>query len=286
MKNTEGKVSIDSILLSIPEILPQLRRGTNTYTLLENVSHAAVQSSGFANEEWEMLRDFGSIKLPFLNMGAITTLDLFGLDELVLFSWYAANKSRYRRVADLGANVGLHSILMSKIGWSVEAYEADPVTAKVLRTNLDLNEALSVRVHNLAISDSAGESEFTRVLGNLTGSHLSGDKYKPYGNLERFVVPTVGIASIMESNDFIKMDVEGSEARILEATTYENWKDTDVMLEIGSSENAERIFQHLNRLGVRMFSQKNKWEMVGVVGELPSHHTEGLVFCSTAALPF
>jgi FkbM family methyltransferase len=279
-------INLESILSAIPEILPSLHRGTPTYALLDKVAHDAVGKSGFADDGSDRLGEIGSITLPFREMGAITTLDLFGLDELILFSWYWANKGRYQRVADLGANVGLHSIVMSKIGWAVDSYEADPQIAEVLRANLELNNVGSVQVHNVAVSDAAGQSEFVRVLGNLTGSHLAGDKNSPYGQLERFVVPTVGIGSIMARAEFIKMDVEGSEARIVEATTHDDWNGTDVVLEIGIEDNAARIFAHLSRLGVRMFSQKNSWAKVETFDQLPFHHTQGLVFCSANSLPF
>lgn len=284
--NENDVVRLGSLLSVIPELVPYLRRGTQTYALLDNVAQATVLASGFATDGRDNLGEIGLLTLPFREMGAITTLDLFGLDELILFSWYWANKERYQRVADLGANVGLHSIIMGKVGWSVDAYEADPQTVEVLRENLELNNLDQVRVHNIAVSDKTGHVDFVRVLGNLTGSHISGDKDNPYGDLEKFTVPTVDISSIMQKVDFIKMDVEGSEARIIEATIHRDWINTDVVLEIGSENNATRIFSHLNLLGVKMYAQKNRWEEVEVADHLPFHHSEGLVFCSTQSRPY
>ena len=276
-------VDLTSIMSALTDIGPQLHRGSPAYALLERVAYDAVRCSGFAEGGSDHLGDIGQIILPYRRMGSITTLDLFGLDELILFSLYLSHQDQYRRVADLGANVGLHSIIMSKLGWDVYAFEADPGTFDVLSHNLSLNSVTSVDARNLAVSDADGEAEFVRVLGNLTGSHLSGDKENPYGQLERFTVGTAHIASIMAAVDFIKMDVEGSEARIIEATVAGDWTSTDMVLEIGTRTNAARIFKHLTSLGVGMFSQKRSWARVDSLTDLPHHHTQGLVFCSASS---
>ncbi len=50
------------------------------------------------------------------------------------------------------------------------------------------------------------------------------------------------------------------------------------MIAIGSSTNSKIFFNHLNRIGVNMHSQKNSWELVSNVEQLPHHHTKGNVF--------
>jgi FkbM family methyltransferase len=214
-------------------------------------------------------------------MGNITTLELFGLDEIILFAWYLKNKDKYRHVADLGANVGLHSILMSKLGWIVKAYEADPKTAIILANNLKNNNSKNVLIQNKAVSINDGKAKFTRVKNNLTGSHLAGAKENPYGALETFDVPTLSIKRIMSTCDLMKMDVEGSEADIIKITNSNDWQKVDAMIEIGSRTNSKIIFEHFNQIGVNMYSQKNSWELVTNKEQLPNHHTEGTVFCSS-----
>src|SRR5690349_11853642 len=68
---------------------------------------------------------FGPLALPYRRMGAIDSVDLFGLDELILFAFYWANRSRYRRSVDIGANIGLHSIVMARCGLAVRSFEPD-----------------------------------------------------------------------------------------------------------------------------------------------------------------
>ena len=274
-------LTFDEIFKIINELKFNLSRGTQTYKLLEKLAKESARDSGFATSGLDSLGDFGSIHLPFLKMGNINTLDLFGLDELILFAWYKKNRNLYKNVADLGANVGLHSILMSKLGWVVDAYEADPETAAILKNNLKLNASDTVSVHNQACSSSDGNANFVRVENNLTGSHLEGAKENPYGELRTFEVATIGIERIMAKCDFFKMDVEGSEAEIIKATTAPNWYAVDAVIEIGSLANSKIIFEHFNHIGVAMYSQKNAWKLVTKSEELPMHHSEGSVFCST-----
>ena len=213
-------------------------------------------------------------------MGAIDTLDLFGLDELIIFSFYWVNRHNYKISADVGANLGLHSILMSRCGWQVSAYEPDPVHAELLRRNLNLNQITNVQVYEDAISDKPGTLEFVRVLGNTTGSHLAGAKLNPYGQLERFPVNVLPIDSLMANADFIKLDAEGQEKIILLGTNAKQWETTDMMLEVGSTENALAIFNHLTALGVNMFSQKLNWEKVISLEGVPVSYKEGSLFIS------
>jgi hypothetical protein len=79
---------------------------------------------------------FGKISLPYTRMGAVDSLDLFGLDELIIFAFYNANRGSYRNVIDIGANLGLHSIVLSRCGFSVKAFEPDAWHYGILSKNL------------------------------------------------------------------------------------------------------------------------------------------------------
>jgi FkbM family methyltransferase len=214
-------------------------------------------------------------------MGAINSTHLCGLDELIIFSFYAANTTRYRRTADIGANIGLHSILMSKLGCEVQCYEPDPVTFERLTSNLILNTVQdSIKSNQKAVSTKSGALEFTRVLGNTTGSHLSGAKTNPYGELERFSVEVVDFIDIMRTVDLMKIDVEGHEADILCKTQLDDWLGVDAIVEIGTVSNAQRVFDHLTDLNVNMFSQKTGWKHVESFEAVPKNYKEGSLFIS------
>ena len=273
---------IEKIINALPDISNRHARDTAIYAVLDTVARTTIRESALPSPNGRIqLGSFGRLEFPYHNMGTIDTLDLFGLDELIIFSFYLVNRKRYTKSADIGANLGLHSILMSRLGWRVNAYEPDPIHANLLRRNIELNQTENITVFEDAISDDAGTLEFVRVLGNTTGSHLSGAKPNPYGELERFPVNVLSIDSVLSNVDFVKLDAEGQERVIVLATNNKHWDTTDMMLEVGSSENALAIFKHMTTLGVNLFSQKLNWNKVTSLQGMPSSYKEGSLFIST-----
>src|SRR5882724_2509552 len=175
-------ITLSDLIEELPALAAQHARTTEAYAQWESAAGAAVKATRFNRLDGarDTLGSFGEIELPYYKMGAVDSLDLFGLDELIIFSFYWANRHRYRRAADIGANLGLHSILMGKCGWQVTAYEPDPNHAALLRRNLGLNGSTTVELVEAAVSDKPGTLEFVRVLGNTTSSHLAGAKQNAY----------------------------------------------------------------------------------------------------------
>lgn len=230
---------------------------------------------------------FGELRFPYVRMGAVDSVNLFDLDELILFSFYAANRVRYRRVADIGANLGLHSILLARCGFEVHCYEPDPFHADMLEANLDRNGVHGVTLHRAAVSGEDGEMEFVRVKGNTTGSHLAGAKANPYGELERFPVKVLAFASILEWADLVKLDAEGHEAVILTATSPADWRDKDAVVEVGSAANADAIFEHFRGSPVNLFAQRCNWARVTAREQMPESYKHGSLFVSARdAMPW
>jgi FkbM family methyltransferase len=213
-------------------------------------------------------------------MGNIDSLNLFDLDELMIFSFYYRNRGKYQKVLDLGANLGLHSILLSKCGFNVCCYEPDPAHFQILKNNLALNAVENVQAFNVAVSTQAGETQFIRVLGNTTGSHISGAKQNLYGDLEHFTVPTVDFKSMLSEVDLIKMDIEGHEKNVLLSLTRKDWNNIDAFVEIENAENGRAVFEHLQKLDLPIYAQKINWRRVQKPEELPCGHREGSAFIS------
>jgi FkbM family methyltransferase len=272
------------------DILPDLHRfHSPTTPLYRFIKHlVAEEAKARFGPECSGPQDFGrlgKLTFPFVSMGAINSLDLFGLDELIIFSFYQANRDRYRRVADIGANIGLHSTILDRYGYEVHAYEPDPEHIAQINQNLSANNCGSVTVFGSAVSDSDGSSEFVRVLGNTTGSHISGSKQNPYGQLERFEVKTASAGPIFEWADLVKLDVEGHEKDVLLATTKWHWEETDTIAEIGSEENASAVHKHMSSLGVNMFAQKLNWGEVRSLADMPVSYRDGSLFITAGTEP-
>lgn len=222
---------------------------------------------------------FGGLILPYVEMGNINSCNLFGLDELILFAFYAANRSRYRHVVDFGTNIGLHTIILARCGFQVRSFEPDPHHIEILERNLMLNH-VHTNLHRAAVSVASGEMQFTRVLGNTTSSHLSDAKAAPYGELERFTVSAEAAAPHLAWADLAKIDIEGHEGVLVTGLPTTTWLDTDAVLEIGTSDNAHLVFEHLRGSKINMFAQKIGWRRVISLAEMPTSHREGSLFIS------
>ena len=275
----ESAEVLAAVLAALPELAARHAPDTSTYHLLGTVARRAVAESFSSEHPFPVqFGDFGRIVFPFRRMGAITSLELFGLDELMMFSFYLRQRERYKRVLDIGANIGLHSLLLSRCGFTVDSFEPDPITCHSLRSTMAANACTSVTIHEAAVSISTGSTEFVRVLGNTTGSHVAGAKKHPYGNLERFAVKTAAIGDILRGVDFMKLDAEGHEAAILCATDVDHWDSTEAMVEIGSAENAAAVLRHMSSLDVNLFAQMRGWNRVRSMADMPRSYRDGSLF--------
>jgi hypothetical protein len=91
-----------------------------------SINSAAEELFGLETSNEFELPGIGILSFPFYSFGNVTTVDLFNLSELALFRIYGALGSKYDYALDLGANVGLHSMIMSRAGFTnVIAVEAD-----------------------------------------------------------------------------------------------------------------------------------------------------------------
>lgn len=269
---------LDDLLDTLPGVRAEHAPGSPLYTLLKQVARREVEGLFRAGDEARGFGPFGDVRFPYFGMGAVDTLSLFDLDELILFSFYHQNRARYRRVLDVGANVGLHSVVLSRCGFEVRCFEPDPTHFGKLTQNLARNGCASVTPAQAAVSSAAGTLEFVRVLGNTTGSHLAGAKAAPYGELERFPVRVEAIGPLLEWADLVKMDVEGHEADILLSTTRGHWQRTDGVVEIGTPANARAVFDHFRGLGVGLFAQKCGWAAVTDFADMPTTYKDGSLF--------
>lgn len=225
----------------------------------------------------------GEIYFPFFSMGNVDSSNLFGLDELILFSYYAVNRKTYRKVLDLGANIGLHSLILNKLGFEVISYEPDPIHVGQILENFRENNLGLAGIVEAAVSTVNEKKEFVRILGNTTGSHLAGAKsQEPYGGHEIFPVRVIDFNDIMiEGFDLIKMDVEGHEAALISHLDSKYFQTTDIILEVGTRENAELIYKKTLELGLNLFSQKINWGLVKGLTDLPFSYKEGSLFITS-----
>ncbi len=279
--------TLGEIISSLPLVNRYHNHTTSLYRVLEKLARQESEKMFDPSvQEEKSLGPVGQFYFPYFKMGAIDSVDLFGLDELILFSFYWTNRHRYKKALDIGANIGLHTTVLAKCGYQVKLFEPDPTHFAKLQEILAANQIQGVDANQGAVSDHSGQVEFVRVLGNTTSSHIAGCK-QPYGELERFQVPVFNIRELIRQADLIKMDVEGHEAVIIQATTSEDWDRTDAVIEVGSADQAQPIFDHLQKIGVNAFSQKIGWGCVKTLEDMPFSYKDGSLFISKkGAMPW
>lgn len=222
------------------------------------------------------MTNYRGLIIPRVSLGGrITSDNLFDPNEQVIFDFYEANKGRYRRAVDIGANIGVHSILMARQGWEVRSYEPDPAHFEALVRNAAAHH-VRVDAYRAAVSDCDGTASFVRVLNNLTGNHLFGAK-ESYGPRDTIVVDTLDCRPLFDWADFVKMDCEGHEAAIISALPESTWEKTDAMLEVGNPHCASVIYSKLRDV-VPMWAQQIGWRRVLRLVDMPRRHQEGSLF--------
>ena len=132
---------------------------------------------------------------------------------------------QYNKFLDVGANIGTYSILFAKKGMEGCAFEPVTTNFEALSKNIALNNLTrQVKLINLALGSHIHTDVFTFVPDNTGASHLKSiknDDVKDGGETE---VKVVTLDSLIDQcgfdpekdRVFIKIDVEGMEANVLE----------------------------------------------------------------------
>jgi FkbM family methyltransferase len=116
-------------------------------------------------------------------------------------------------VLDVGANIGIYTLLAAKRGARVFAIEADPDNARALRHHIEINDFSDrVTVFEMAATDRAGMVTLYRNSQNSGGSTLFGTRQGVTSvRVEGRTIDSLELPPI----DVCKMDIEGAEALAL-----------------------------------------------------------------------
>jgi len=149
---------------------------------------------------------------------------------------------------DIGANIGLHTMLLAEMGQYVISFEAQPLVFTCLKKTLKGKGHNNVETHNVALSNKKGTTKiWTNNAGDASLDGIRNHKFKwnyPIDTkpLDDFNIPKV---------DFIKIDVEGSEWMVLEgAIDLIDVNRPLIILEtFNTKKNKERLDIFCNRFG-------------------------------------
>jgi FkbM family methyltransferase len=121
-------------------------------------------------------------------------------------------------VVDVGANVGLYTVLFSRLvgeSGKVTAIEPDPVLFEALKTTCRLNSLTNVKPYNVAAGATSGAGVFSQSLLHSGDGRMG---QWPASDLRRSVdvrVATIDEIAAGGRVDFIKIDVQGWEGEVI-----------------------------------------------------------------------
>lgn len=114
---------------------------------------------------------------------------------------------------DLGGNIGAFTIFAISKGAKVTAYEPDPNNCEMFEKNLKLNKMKAQVINKAVVSNNNGQS-FLSI--HKAGQFWRNSLIRNVGDLT-IKVPTINFETLT-GFDGCKMDIEGSEMKILEKT--------------------------------------------------------------------
>ena len=151
-----------------------------------------------------------------------------GLEELVQPGWTAV---------DVGANIGYFTLLMAnRVGpqGKVIAFEPLAENFRILKENIQLNDHRNVVAENLALMSRTGRIELRSATpGAITW--VASVKIDQNSAVESQSVEAVTLDEYVQRKgiakvDFLKIDVEGAEASVLEGATSVLDRDKPILL--------------------------------------------------------
>ena len=137
----------------------------------------------------------------------------YGLDEITRINQLITTKSN---VLIVGAHIGSLVIPIAKNCNKVVAIEANPNNFNLLKTNIHLNKAENVSIHNIAASSKQETIKFQMNVVNSGGSKRlpkNNEYMYRYDNPEVIEVQAHSLDEYLDENNFdlILIDIEGSE---------------------------------------------------------------------------
>lgn len=130
-------------------------------------------------------------------------------------------------VFDIGANVGVWTVLLSRTCPSakVHSFEPAPNTFDLLARNISINKCSNATVNNIAASDNDGVVEFevpkgVSIYGRVRPEQHGVDDGGRFAHSDMYQVKCARLSDYCEKHkieqiDFMKIDVEGFELQVL-----------------------------------------------------------------------
>jgi FkbM family methyltransferase len=152
-------------------------------------------------------------------------------------------------VLDVGANLGYYSLLASRLVGSsgrVIALEPNSENCRLLLSSLRLNAITNVELLPVAADVASGWAYYSTHVGS-NGGLIDGDDLLAHPGV---VVPTFRLDDLVSSRvDFLKMDVEGAEGRVVRGATRVIERDRPIV----TTELKDEMLTRVSQMSVREY---------------------------------
>jgi len=204
------------------------------------------------------LRSDDTLIVPVARVGK----DYFstGIYERGYIAWAVANYARPdKEIIDIGAHIGLYTVELAKTAKRVHSFECSPKSFNYLCANIALRDLnYKVTTYPTALSNAIGRTPYyIRDPGDGGGNGIS---FFQDTNVAVVDVPVTTLDSYNLTNiNFIKIDVEGHEEKVLRGSTetlrrngfppilFESWPER--ITHVPAKELRTNLFAFLATLG-------------------------------------
>ena len=158
-------------------------------------------------------------------------------------------------VIDVGANIGYYTLIFAQLVGSsgkVFAFEPEPKNFEILKKNIEINNYQNIVAEQKIVSDKSGIVKLFIAEHGIVGHRINQQKSsQKFIEIESIILDNyIKKLNLDNKINFIKIDVEGSEPKVLEGTK-----------EIIQKSNQLKIFTEFNREVVKEYGIEPK-EMI------------------------
>jgi FkbM family methyltransferase len=189
-----------------------------------------------------------------IRAGTSDLWSLEGLEPPVHLPPLELQRDRIRLIWDLGANIGLTMVHLAIEcpNAQITGVEMDPANAALCRRNIAATGSRCELIE-AAVWDSDGYVDYQpHPVGLEVGFHIVGDEQ--HSGLR---AKTIRLNQLLDNQppdtivDYVKMDIEGAEARVLESNTEWASRVRSIKIEVHPPYTVAECRRQLERLGFR-----------------------------------
>jgi FkbM family methyltransferase len=180
--------------------------------------------------------------------------------------WFVRTIKPGQTVIDLGANVGLYTLLFGRLvgpSGQVIGFEPGPKSFKLLSRNIEENGYRNIRAENAAVADKTGRIDLYVCKTGESDNRVEG-AIDPGNDWERVSVPCFAIDDYFGDQrvDFIKMDIQGSEYPALRGMRNTLIRNSAIQLVVeftpSSIVDMDGFFNLIKEIGFSLFDVNDR----------------------------